>query len=309
MKAMRIHSFGGPEVLVLDEIPTPAIIDGSVLVKVAAASVNPVDCKIRQGGYPKVTAASLPVTLGRDVCGVVEQGDGTALSAGTAIYAALGWDVGGYAEYALIPVQYCAPQPTSLSAIEAASVPLAGLTAWQGLFDQGGLAQGQRVLIHAGSGGVGHFAIQFAKSRGAEVLATASAANLDYVRALGADIVIDYRAQRFEEVAHDVDVVFDLVGGETRERSWPVLRRGGILVSTLGQPDEARAASFGVRARGYMAQPNGAQLLEIRGLIDAGKLRPTVTRTFPLEVAGAAQRYLEAEHPRGKLVLTVSTTR
>lgn len=308
MKAVRIHSFGGPEVLVLDEIATPAFNDGSVLVKVAAASVNPVDYKIRQGGYPKVTESDLPITLGRDICGLVEQAAAGAVYArGAKIYAVLGWDLGGYAEYALVPPAYCAPQPASLNAVDSAAVPLAGLTAWQGLFDYGGLAQGQRVLVHAGAGGVGHFAIQFAKARGAEVLTTASAANLGYVRSLGADTVIDYQAQRFEDLVRDVDVVFDLLGGETRERSWQVLKRGGILVSTLGQPDEAKAAAHGVRAKGYTAQPSAAQLLEIRDLIDAGKVRPTVTRTFTLDSASAAQRFLEHEHPRGKIVLSIAS--
>ena len=146
------------------------------MVKVAAASINPVDYKIRQGSYPKVTASNLPITLGRDVCGVVEQAAaGAAYARGVKIYAALGWDVGGYAEYALIAAAFCALQPASLSAVESAAVPLAGLTAWQGLFDHGGLTKGQRVLVHAGAGGVGHFAIQFAKARGAEVMSTASA--------------------------------------------------------------------------------------------------------------------------------------
>lgn len=306
MKAVRIHSFGGPEVLTLEDVAMPVISNGSVLVKVAAASINPVDYKIRQGKFPNVTAASLPATLGRDICGVVEQAAaGVQYPRGTNIYAVVGWDVGGYAEYALVPAKYCALQPAALSAVASAAVPLAGLTAWQGLFDHGGLTRAQRVLVHAGTGGVGHLAIQFAKARGAEVLTTASTANLEYVRSLGADTVIDYKAQRFEDIARDVDVVFDLLGGETRERSWQVLKRGGIMVSTVGQPDAAKASEHGVRAKGYMSEPNGAQLLEIRALIDAGKVRPTVTKTFPLESAGAAQTFLEHEHPRGKIVLTI----
>lgn len=306
MKAVRIHAFGGPEVLVIDEIAVPVISEGTVLVKVAAASVNPVDYKIRNGGYPKVPLSALPITLGRDVCGVVAAAAvGVNYLHGAKVYAALDWDVGGYAEYALIPAAFCALQPASLSATQSAAVPLAGLTAWQGLFDHGELTQGQRVLVHAGAGGVGHFAIQFAKARGAEVLATAGTANLDYLRSLGADVAIDYQTQRFEEYAHDIDLVFDLVGGETRERSWRVLKAGGIMVSTVGQPDEAKAAALGVRAKGYMAHPSATQLFEIQCLIDAGKVRPTVTKTFALAAAGEAQRFLEADHPRGKIVLVV----
>ncbi len=307
MKAVRIHAFGGPEVLAVDELAMPVIGDAAVLVKVAAASVNPVDYKIRKGGYPKVPLSALPITLGRDVCGVVAQaGAGVRYLCGAKVYAALDWDVGGYAEYARVPAAFCALQPALLGAVESAAVPLAGLTAWQGLFDYGGLTAGQRVLVHGGAGGVGHFAIQFAKARGAEVFSTAGTDDLDYVRTLGADVAIDYRTQRFEDLAREVDLVFDLRGGETRERSWQVLRRGGILVSTVGPPDEARAAALGVRAKGYMARPSGTQLLEIQALIDAGKVRPTVSKTFTLATAGEAQRCLEADHPRGKIVLAVA---
>jgi NADPH:quinone reductase-like Zn-dependent oxidoreductase len=314
MKAIRIHSFGGPEVLSLDDVPVPKASPGEVLIKIRAASVNPVDFKIRKGGYPKVTAEQLPLTLGRDICGVIDAdcGGNTVhpqagrLSKGDSIYALLDWTLGGYAEYVALPAAWCAPQPKSLNPLESAAVPLAALTAWQGLFDNGGLGSGQKILVHAGAGGVGHFAIQLAKARGAYVFATAAAENIDFVRKLGADVVIDYKAQRFEDTAKDLDVVFDLIGGETRERSWQTLRRGGILVSTLGQPDEATASQYGVRAKGYTAQPNTGQLVEIGQLIDSKKLRPTVTRHFPLEAAREAQIYLEDSHPRGKVVLSVS---
>lgn len=314
MKAIRIHSFGGPEVLSLDEIDVPRPLAGEVLVRIGGASVNPVDYKIRKGGYPKVTAEQLPITMGRDVCGTVhtdfsgEKRNPTAggLAQGDSIYALLDWTLGGYAEYVALPAALCAPKPKSLDTLEAAAVPLAALTAWQGIFDNGGLESGQTILIHAGAGGVGHFAVQFAKARGARVLATAGAENVDFVRKLGADVVIDYKAQRFEDTAKDLDVVFDLIGGETRERSWKTLRRGGIIVSTLGQPDEAEAKHYGVRAKGYTAQPNAAQLIEIGRLIDSKKVRPTVTRSFPLEAAREAQVYLETSHPRGKVVLAVT---
>ena len=269
MKAIRIHSFGGPRVLTIDRIDTPQPGPGEVLIRIAAASVNPVDFKTREGQFPKVTQRDLPVTLGRDVCGVMEGGDGAHQ-----VMALLGWNAGGYAEYVTVPRDLCVAKPLTLSRDEAAAVPLAAMSAWQGLFQYGGLQKGQRVLIHAGSGGVGHFAVQFAAACGAQVFSTASSKNLGFVHELGADIVIDYARQRFEEEVSDVDVVFDLVGGETRDRSWQVLRPGGILVSTLGQPDESRAAAHHVRAKGYMTEPNGAQLREIGALIDAKKSRP-----------------------------------
>ena len=161
------------------------------------------------------------------------------------------------------------------------------------------------MLIHAGAGGVGHFAVQFAASRGARVTSTASRDNFDFVRKLGAEVVIDYTSQRFEELVSDCDMVFDLIGGDTRKRSWGVLRRGGILVSTLGQPDEAEAAKRGVRAKGYTAQPNASQLADIVGLIEQQKVRPVVTKSFALEDAAAAHRFLEKQHPRGKVVFAV----
>jgi len=305
MKAIRIHSFGGPEVLSVDQLEVPTPSPGEVLVKIGAASVNPVDYKIRRGGYSKVSAEQLPITLGRDLCGIVESGaDGCRQ--GDSVFALLDWNLGAYAEYVALPAALCAPKPTTLGTLESAAVPLAALTAWQGIFDHGGLVRGQRILVHAGSGGVGHFAVQFAKARGAYVFATAAAQNVDFVRQLGADVVIDYRAQQFEDTVKELDVVFDLIGGDTRERSWQTLRRGGILVTTLGKLDEAKARQYGVRAKGYLAQPNRDQLIEIGRLFDANQVRPTITRSYPLEAAGEAQSFLETSHPRGKVVLKVA---
>ena len=305
MRAIRIHRFGGPEVLQLDDIAVPSPKAGEVIVRVAAAGVNPVDYKIRAGGYPRVTEKDLPIILGRDICGTVQKSGAGPLQ--EEVIALLGWELGGYADFVALPKSFCVRKPRTLSTVDAASIPLAALTAWQGLFDYGQLQAGQKVLIHAGSGGVGHFAVQFAAIRGAHVTSTASRDNLDFVRQLGAETVIDYTSQRFEDLVSDCDMVFDLVGGDTRKRSWAVLRRGGILVSTLGQPDEDEAAQRGVRAKGYMAQPNASQLADIIGLIEQGKVRPVVTRTFGLDEAAAAQRFLEKQHPRGKVVLAVQT--
>jgi NADPH:quinone reductase-like Zn-dependent oxidoreductase len=292
-------------VLTLEEIATPQPMAREVLVRVHAASVNPVDYKIRSGQYPKVGEDSLPIVLGRDVAGeVVAQGGGAELPAvGTSLYAMLGPDRGGYADYAILKAEELAASPEGLSDAEAASIPLAGLTAWQGLFDQGHLQSGQRVLIHGGAGGVGHLAIQFAKARGAFVATTVSGDDLDFARELGADQVVDYKASRFEDEIEPVDVVFDLIGGETQDRSWSVLKPGGILVSTLGAPSEEKARAHHARAAGYMAQPNGAQLDEIRQLIEAGRVRPVIGAVLPLKDAAQAHERLERHRLRGKLVL------
>jgi NADPH:quinone reductase-like Zn-dependent oxidoreductase len=307
MKAIRIHQFGGPAILRTESVDRPTLKTSEVLVKIRGAGINPVDAKIRDGTFPKIKQDQLPIILGRDICGVIEDsgGEQSEWPSGTEVFALLEWSLGGYAEYVAVSSALLTCKPAKLDTVESASVPLASLTAWQGLFDHGGLKKGQTVLIHAGAGGVGHFAIQFAKVRGARVVTTASANNLDFVSQLGADIVIDYKKQKFEEVAKDIDVVFDLIGGETRERSWRVLKRGGILVSTLGQPDGKQADKYGVRAVGFMTEPNPSQLNEIRDLIDAGKVSPAVTKSFSLDNAADAHTYLEKQHPRGKVVFSI----
>jgi NADPH:quinone reductase-like Zn-dependent oxidoreductase len=306
MKAVRIHQFGGPEVLRIEAQPRPEALPGEVLVRVEAASVNPVDYKMRNGGY--VPKSALPLTLGRDVAGVVEAtaSEGGRFKVGDAVYAMLARDRGGYVEFVAVKAADCARKPAKLDFIQAAAVPLAALTAWQGLFDYGHLAAGQRVLIHGASGGVGHFAVQFAKARGATVFATCSGEDVDFVRGLGADEVIDYRAERFEDRARDIDLVYDLVAGETQDRSWAVLKDGGAMVSTLKEPDGAKAGAKHAHAAHYMAQPNGAQLAEIAKLIDDGKVVPTIAAVFPLEEAAQAEKQLEDEHVRGKIVLDVA---
>ncbi|HEY1559552.1 MAG TPA: NADP-dependent oxidoreductase [Caulobacteraceae bacterium] len=308
MKAVRIHEFGGTDVLRLEDLPKPVPAQGEVLIEIRAASVNPVDYKIREGKYPAVTADKLPVTLGRDAAGVVtEVGAGTtAFKVGDEVFAMLPQDRGGYAEWVSAPADVCAGKPATLDMVQAASAPLAALTAWQGLFTHGRLKAGQRVLIHGASGGVGPFAVQFAKVRGAEVFATASADNRAFVEGLGADRVIDYQAERFEEIVRDADLVYDLIGGETEERSWQVLKRGGTLISTVHEPDADKAAAAGVTARRYTAQPDGGQLNEIGCLIDEGKVRVAVDRVYSLEAAAEAERHLKDDHVVGKVVLKVA---
>jgi NADPH:quinone reductase-like Zn-dependent oxidoreductase len=305
MKAVRIHKFGGPEVLQLDTLPTPESKDGKLLIRVAAASVNPVDYKIRRGGYPRVTEADLPVTLGRDVAGTIETAGG-ALKVGDEVYAHLDWDDGGYADYTLCAPSGIAKKPASLNMVEAAAVPLAATTAWQGLFDRGGLKAGETVLIHGGSGAVGGFAVQFAKIAGAKVIATASGEGVEMVRSFGADVVVDYKTQKFEDFAHDVDLVLDLIGKETQDRSFAVIKPGGRLMSAVQAIDEAKLKERGITGERYIATPNADQLAHFAELIDEKRVVVTLAKTFPLAEASAAHRCLEDDHPRGKVVLTVS---
>jgi NADPH:quinone reductase-like Zn-dependent oxidoreductase len=308
MKVIRITQFGGPEVLDLESIPVPKPGNGELLVKVAAAGVNPVDFKIRAGKYPAVKQDKLPFIMGRDVAGTVVEvgGSGSCFAKGDAVIAMPGIGRGGYAEYAVVKVTEAAKKPESLDMVQAGAVPLAALTAWQGLFTHGHLKAGQRLLVQGGSGGVGHFAIQFAKAKGAQVITTASAAHIDFLRRLGADEVIDYEAQRFEDVVAEVDVVFDLIGGVVQERSWQVLRKGGVLVSTLNEPSKEKAAATGARGMRYTVTESGTDLQAIVELIDAGKVKPVVTKTYQLQEAAAAQQFLEHEHPVGKVVLSIN---
>ena len=307
MKAFRIGSFGGPEVQSLDTIDVPKPGPGELLVKARAASVNPVDYKLRGGKYPPVRQEMLPYTLGRDVCGeVVARGNGAeAFEEGAVIYALLGVERGGEAEYVVVKTSEASPKPRTLDVAAAGAVPLAALTAWQGLFKHGGVKAGDRVLIHAASGGVGHFALQFAKAKGAYVVATASTSNLDFVKSLGADEVIDYKVEKFEDRVSELDMVYDLVGGETQERSFGVLKRGGILVSTVQQPPADKAEAHGVRATRYMAERSPADLAEIAALIDAGKVKVHVSKTFKLADAAEALKAVEKGHTIGKVVVTM----
>ena len=308
MRAIRIHRFGGPEALQLDEVegpPEPG--HGEVRVRVAAASLNPVDYKMRSGCYPALREDALPVVLGRDLCGVVEAvGPNVShVVPGEPVFAHIDFGRGAFAEQVIVKVGEFAAKPETLTVIDAGSLPLAAMTAWQGLFDHGELKRGERVLIHGASGGVGYLAVQFAKMKGADVVATASAANVDWVRSLGADQVIDYAAGDLD-AAGEVDMVYDLVGGETRARSWALLGSKGRLVTTLprsGAPEEG--ARRGRKGLDYMARPEAEQLRTVAELADEGRLQVMVDRAFPLEEAAAAFTHLEQGHPRGKVVFEV----
>jgi NADPH:quinone reductase-like Zn-dependent oxidoreductase len=308
MHTIRIHNFGGPDALRDDVLPLPQPKDDEILLRVEAASVNPVDAKMREGKIASIQAKDLPLTLGRDVSGVIES-CGTAvqgLRKGDEAFAFVGYDRGAYAQYVVVKADEFAPKPENLSHVEAAAVPLAGLTAWQGLLDHGKLQSGQRVLIHGGAGGVGHFAVQIAKTKGAWVAVTCSGRDADFMKTLGADQVIDYQKQRFEDEVADIDLVFDLVAGETQMRSFGVLKSGGALISTLQEPDKSKAKSKNLRVAHYMAKPNAAQLAEIGRLLQAGKIKPYIFKTYKLDEAGKAEQALAQQHVQGKIVLTVN---
>src|ERR1700691_3024107 len=284
IRKMRIHRFGGADALQLDDVEFSLPDASQVLVTVKAASVNPVDFKIRNGKYPAVQEDRLPYTLGRDVSGIVDKcgPQATAFKVGDEVFGMVGIGGGGYAEKAVLDQRAIACKPRTLDHTHAAAIPLAGQTAWQGLFRYGQLRAGQSVLIHGGSGGVGHFAVQFAKAKGARVLTTVSTDNVAFARALGADLVIDYKKQRFEDEAGDLDLVFDLIDGETRERSWKLLKKGGVLVSTLTEPSQEIAREHGVRALRYTVEADENELTQIAELVAAGKVKPHIQDTYPL---------------------------
>jgi NADPH:quinone reductase-like Zn-dependent oxidoreductase len=309
MKAVRFHTYGKPDVLVYEDAPKPEPAVGEVLVKVHATSINPIDWKIRAGHLRGFREYSLPFILGWDVSGVVESiGEGVSQwEPGDEVYGRpdIGRN-GAYAEYIAVIEGELARKPKSLDHIHAAAIPLVGLTAWQALFDAGGLQAGQRVLIQAAAGGVGHLAIQLAKIRELYVAGTASARNQEFLKRLGCDLPIDYETTRFEDVARDFDAVIESLGGEVRNRSWKVLKKGGILVALIGPPpSEQDAKTHGVRAAIIWAQTRQDQLAEMANLVDAGKIRPEIAAVFPLRDAAQAQQMSETEHVRGKIVLQV----
>lgn len=317
MRAVIQHTLGGPGVLEVTRVPRPVPLPTEVLVRVHAAGINPVDWKTRAGNGMAGVLGAPPFVLGWDVSGVVEAtGAGvTTLTVGDEVYG-MPWfprAAGGYAEYVTAPSRQFARKPSSTTHPQAAGVPLAALTAWQALVDTAHLQAGQRVLIHAAAGGVGHFAVQFAKHLGTHVTATASARNHRWLLELGADEVIDYTTTRFEDAVADVDVVVDLVGDghdSTSTRSLSVLRPGGLLLAipSGAAPDlMAAGQQRGVRVTGFLVEPDGAALTEIAQLIDAGVVR-VEAKTYPLDQVARAHRDGEAGHTRGKLVLDLAPT-
>ncbi|MEU1707785.1 NADP-dependent oxidoreductase [Streptomyces sp. NPDC005706] len=306
MRAVVVERWGGPENLVQREVERPEPGLNEVLVRVHAAGVNPVDWKTRAGGA-LIDWGAVPA-VGWDVSGVVEAvGPGVGMwRPGDEVFGMplFPRQAGAYADHVVAPARHFAPKPDNLTHVEAAALPLAALTAWQALVDTANVRPGERVLVHAAGGGVGHFAVQIAKARGAHVVGTAGADKHDLVRALGADEVIDYRAVRFEDVVGDVDVVLDGLGGETAERSVKVLRPGGRLI-TLPGPDDVPAAQDGVRAVWMLVEPDHLGLREIAALVERGALKPVVETVLPLADAAKAHEIGERGRTAGKIVLAV----
>src|SRR5664280_1232031 len=299
MKAVRIHTFGGPDVLQLEDVPVPEPKADEVLVRIHAAGVNPVDWKIREG---MVGSLSLPSIMGSDFSGVIESAGSQvkAFFPGDEVFGSVSDDSGSYAEHATAPVSQITMKSAALSHVQAAALPIAGLTAWQALFDKADVQPGQRVLIHAAAGGVGHLAVQFAKWKGAYVFGTASEKNAKFVRGLGADLFIAYRTEQFEDIARDVDMVLDTMGGATQERSWKTLKPGGILVSLVQEPSKAPAGVRGVLMRADHARPD--ELAKIGELVAAGTVRVDISTVLPLKEERKSHELSQQGRTRGKIV-------
>lgn len=305
MKAIVVHEYGGPEVLKYEDAPRPEPKADEILIRVMAAAVNPVDSYIRSGRYNR---GRLPFTPGKDVAGVVEKTGAsiTKFKAGDPVYAFLGaGDSGGYAEFTTAKASETALKPKTAKFEEAAAVPLAATTAWQALVDTAKITPGQTISIHGGTGGVGHFAIQIAKARGAKVIATGSTAHQALLKELGVNQAIDYTKTKFEDVVKDVDVVLDTSRSDALARSYGVVKKGGIIVSITGQPDQSELEKHGIRGAAVGVHPDAKVLEELAGLIDAGKLKPIVSEVLPLAEASKAHEHIETHHTAGKIVLKV----
>jgi NADPH:quinone reductase-like Zn-dependent oxidoreductase len=307
MQAVRFHEYGASDVLRVETVPRPEPGEGELLVRVHSAGVNPIDWKYRAGYLQEFVPLELPHIPGFDLSGtVVEVGAGVSdFSTGDEVF---GRGSGTYAEYAVAPATTLAPKPAALSFDQAATLAIGGVTAWASLFEAAKLEPGQRLLVHGGAGGVGSFAVQLGRWKGAHVIATASTGNLDLVRRLGADEVIDYTAVRFEDTLHDLDVVLDTVGGEVTDRSWGVLRPGGMLVVIAGTPDTDTARARGVRTSGTQAPEVTSPILaQLAALVESGELDPQVGETFALADAAHAHAASETGHGHGRIVLHVAS--
>jgi NADPH:quinone reductase-like Zn-dependent oxidoreductase len=308
MKAARIHAYGASSEIRIEDAPLPVLNDDDVLIRVVATSVNPVDWKIRKGYLKAMIPYEMPLTMGWDVSGIVEKTGPavTRFKPGDAVYSRP--DIvrnGAYAEYVAVRESEIAFKPATISHVEAASLPLVSITAWEALFTTAGLEAGQRVMIHAGAGGVGSIAVQLARIKGAHVTATASAGKLALVKSLGADEVIDYHAQDFSGLAKDMDVVFDTIGGDVQEKSWATLKPGGMLVSITDRPSEDRAKAMGKRGAFVFIGPNAAILKDLAGMVDLGQVRPLIAAEYGLNDTARAQDFSETGRATGKVVIYV----
>ncbi|HEV3411516.1 MAG TPA: NADP-dependent oxidoreductase [Puia sp.] len=308
MKAIVLNDFGGVEQLQVKELPVPGISDGEVLVRVKAISINPVDVKTRAGmALAEVLKDDKPIILGWDISGVVTESTSPLFTEGDDVFGMIRFPGHGkaYADYVLAPAEQLALKPENTTHEQAAAATLASLTAWQAFSDFGRLRPGQRVLIHAAAGGVGHYAVQIARHIGAYVVATASAENRDFVLSLGANEFIDYKTQRFEEVAKDIDFVLDMVSAENSERSLSLLRKGGTLIATNGLSDATKdkAKARGIFARGMHVQSAGEDMQHIAQLLEEGELRSEVSKVFPFAQMADAHLQLETGRTKGKVVV------
>jgi NADPH:quinone reductase-like Zn-dependent oxidoreductase len=314
MKASRIHRYGDPSVLVYEDAPEPQAGDGEVLIRARAAGVNPIDYRTRAGtGIARYWKdVPFPITLGWDVSGTVAScGAGvTSFKPGDEVYALVRFPrpAACYAQYVAVPAEQVAIKPKSVDHVHAAALPLAALTAWQMMFDTAKLQRDQRLLVHAAAGGVGHFAVQLGRWKGAEVIGTASGKNEAFVRDLGVQTFIDYTKTAFDETASHVDVQLDTVGRAVQERCWGVMKKGGWIVSIVpeaGPLSQETAAAHEVHAANVFVRPDGRTLTEIATLVDSGMLRSVIDEVFPLAEAARAHEHVAAGHTRGKIVLTI----
>jgi NADPH:quinone reductase-like Zn-dependent oxidoreductase len=309
MRAVRIHQYGGTETLQLEQIDTPTINADDILINVKAAAINPVDWKIREGYLQQFIPYKLPVTLGWDVAGVVTQvgSEVTEFKVGDEVFSRpdIARD-GSYADYIAVKADEVVLKSTKLDFAQAAALPLAGITAWQCLVDVSQVQPGQRVLIHAGAGGVGHLAIQIAKAKGAFVIATASTANQGLLRELGADQAVDYTQGALTEQFDAVDIVFDTMGGQILADSWALLKSGGMLVSVVEPPSEEIAKQHGVKSAFVFIEPSSRILKELNKLVEAEQLTPLIEHRFSLEQIEAAHLQSQSGRTRGKIVIDVN---
>jgi NADPH:quinone reductase-like Zn-dependent oxidoreductase len=308
MNAVRSHHRGGSETLVYEPVIRPVPDRDEVLVEVHAAAITPTELTWDPTWTDEQGKSRLPIIPSHEISGVVAKvgSDALDIAAGDEVYGLIDFfRNGGAAEFAIARIAELAPKPRSVDHLRAAAIPLSALTAWQAFRTQTFLRAGQRVLIHGGAGGVGSFAVQLAKHFGAETIATCSAGNADFVESLGADSVLEYDRRPFEENLKDVDLVLDTVGGETLDRSWRVVRRGGALVSVAEEPPAAQAERFGVSGKFFIVEPNRGHLFELAKLVDDGTLKPFVSETFPLSAARHAYEAGSRGHIRGKIVLRV----
>jgi NADPH:quinone reductase-like Zn-dependent oxidoreductase len=311
MKSVQIKKYGSSKAIEINQsAPEPLVSVGKVLVIVKAAGVNPIDWKIREGYMQQKFQLQFPSTLGMDFSGVIKQvGQGvSAFKQGEEVYGQASVVTGGsgaFAEMAVAKADSIADKPRNLSHTEAAALPLVGISAWQALIENIGLSKDQKILIHGGAGGIGSIAIPFAKHLGADVATTVSTNDKQFVRELGASQVIDYKTQNFEDILNDYDAVFDTIGGETYRRSFKVLKKGGIIVSMLEQPNSELMNQYRVKAIFQFTQVNRDRLTKLAQWVDQNNIQVNVEKTFSLDEAGNALDYLKDIHPRGKVVLTV----